>query len=76
MPLRFDVVPDVFELAVGVNKKCAADNAEKRAAEKFLHAARAIGFDRFQICVTEKIEIEFLLGFEACLSFDGVATHT
>jgi len=45
--LRFDVVPDVLELAVGADKKSASHDAEKRAAEKLLHAARAVGFDRF-----------------------------
>ena len=76
MALRFDVVPNMFEVTVGTNKKCAADDAEKRSAEEFLHAARAIGFDRFQIWITEKVEIEFLLGLETGLGFDGVAAHT
>ncbi len=76
MAFRFDVVPDVFELAVGADQKCAADDAEERAAEEFLHAARAVGFDRFEIGIAEEIEVEFLLGFEAGLGFDGVAAHT
>ena len=46
MALRLDVVPDVFELPVGADEESAADNAEKRVAEKFLHAARPVGFDR------------------------------
>jgi hypothetical protein len=71
-----DIVPDVFELAIRADQKGAADNAEKRAAEKFLHAARAEGFDRFQIEIAEEIEVEFLLGFESGLRFDGVAAHS
>ena len=76
MAFCFDVVPDVFELAICADEECAANNAEKRPAEEFLHAARAVGFDRFQIWITEKVEIEFLLGFEAGLGFDGVAAHS
>jgi hypothetical protein len=71
----FDVVPDVFELAIRADEKGTSHDAEKRFAEEFLHAARAVGFDRFQIWITEKVEIEFLLGFEAGLGFDGVAAH-
>ena len=75
MAFRFDVVPDVFEFAVGADEKGAADDAQERAAEESFHAARAVGFDRFEIGVAEKIEVEFLLGFEAGLGFDGVAAH-
>jgi hypothetical protein len=71
----FDVVPDVFEFSVRADEKRAANDAEKRFAEKFLHAARAIGFDRFQVRIAEEIEVEFLLGFEASLRFHGVAAH-
>jgi hypothetical protein len=73
--LRFDVIPDVFELAVRADQKGTADDSEERPSQESLHAARAVGFDSFQICVTEKIEIEFLLGFEAGLGFDSVAAH-
>jgi len=47
MAFGFDVVPDVFELAICADEECAANNAEKRPAEEFLHAARAVGFNRF-----------------------------
>lgn len=76
MPLGFDVVPDVFELAVQANEEGAADNAEKRAAKEFLHAPRAVGFDRFQVRIAEEIEVEFLFGFEGGLCFDRIAAHT
>ena len=75
MALRSDVVPNVFEVAVGADEKRAANNAEKRAAEEFLHAARAVGFDRFEIGIAEQIEVELLLGLEAGLRFEGVAAH-
>ena len=75
MALRSDIVPNVFEVAVGADKKGAANNAEKRTTEEFLHAARAVGFDRFEIGIAEEIEVELLLGFEAGLRFDGVAAH-
>jgi hypothetical protein len=71
----FYVVPNVFEFAVGANEKRTADDAEKRAAEKFFHAARAVGFNRLQIWIAKKIEVEFLFGFEGGLRFDGVAAH-
>lgn len=76
MAFCFDVVPDVFEFAVRADEKGAADNAEKRPAEEFLHAARAVGFDRFEIGIAEKIEVKFLLSFEAGLGFDGVTAHS
>jgi hypothetical protein len=72
---HFDVVPDVLEFAVGADEKGAADNAEERAAQEFFHAARAVGFDRFEIGVTEKIEVEFMFDFETGLGFHGVAAH-
>ena len=72
----FDVVPDLFEFAVSANEKSAANDSQERSAEKFLHAARAVSFDRFQIWIAEEIEVEFLLGFECGLRFDGVAAHT
>ena len=73
---HFDVVPDVFEFAVGADQKGAANDAQERAAEESFHAACAVGFDRFEIGVAEKIEIEFLLGFETGLGFHGIAAHT
>jgi len=71
----FDVIPNVFEFAVGADEKRAADDAEKRAAEEFFHAARAVGFNRLQIRIAEEIEVEFLLSFERGLRLDGVAAH-
>jgi hypothetical protein len=73
--LYFDAVPDAFQLAVGADEKCAADDAEKRAAEEFLHAARVVGFDCFEVGVAEEIEVQFLFGFEAGLGFHGIAAH-
>jgi len=73
--LRCHGVPDVFEPAIGADQEGASHNSEKRFAEKFLHAARAESFDGFQIRIAEKVEIEFLLGFEGGLGFDGVAAH-
>lgn len=75
MAFRRDGVPDVFELAVDADQESTSYNSEKRFAEKFLHAARAEGFDGFQIRIAEEIEVEFLLGFEGGLGFDGVAAH-
>ncbi len=76
MAFGFDVVPDVFELAVGSNEKSTANDSQERAAEEFLHAARAVGFDVFQIGIAEEIEVKFLFGFEGGLRFDGVAAHS
>jgi len=73
--LRFDVVPNVFELAVRADEERAPDNAKERTAKEFLHAARAVGFDSLQVRIAQEIEVEFLLGFEGGLSFDGVAAH-
>ena len=75
MALCFDVVPDVFEFAVGADEKRASYDAKERTAKKFLHAARAVGLDGLEIRIAEEIEVEFLLGFETCLGFDGVAAH-
>ena len=75
MAFRRDGVPDVFELAIGADQECASHNSEKRFAEKFLHAARAEGLDGFQIWIAKEIEVEFLLGFEGGLGFDGVTAH-
>lgn len=47
MALRPHVVPNMFEVTVGTDQKSTADNAEERPAEEFLHAARAVGFNRF-----------------------------
>jgi hypothetical protein len=54
---HFDVVPDVFEFAVGADEKGAADDAQERAAQESFHAARAVGFDRFQIGIAEEVEV-------------------
>ena len=75
MALRFDVVPNVFELAFRADEERAADNAEERTAKESLHAARAVGFDSLQIRIAQEIEVEFLVGFEGGLRFDGVAAH-
>ena len=75
MALCFDVVPDVFELAVCADEKGTADDAKERSAKEFLHAPRAVGFNRFQVRIAEEIEVEFLLGFEGSLCFDGIAAH-
>jgi hypothetical protein len=75
MTFSFDVVPDVLELAVRTDQERASHNSKKRFAEEFLHAARAVGFDRFEIRIAEEIEVEFLFGFEAGLGFDGVTAH-
>jgi hypothetical protein len=73
--LRFDVVPNVFELAFRADQEGAADNAKERTAQEFLHAARAVGFDSLEVRITQEIEVEFLAGFEGGLRFDGVAAH-
>jgi hypothetical protein len=70
-----DFIPDFFDFAVRADEERAADDAEERATEKFLHAARAVGFDRFQVGIAEKIEIEFVFGFKAGLRFNGIAAH-
>jgi len=54
---HFDAVPDAFEFAVGADQKGAADDAQERAAEESFHAARAVGFDRFEIGVAEEVEV-------------------
>lgn len=69
MAFHFDAVPDVFEFAIGADEKGAANDAQERAAQESFHAARTIGFDGFETKVAEKIEIEFLLGFETGLGF-------
>jgi hypothetical protein len=73
--LGFDIVPDVFELAVGTDKERTSHDAEKRFAEEFLHTAGAVGFDGLEIRIAKEIEIEFLFGFETGLGFNGVAAH-
>lgn len=75
MTFGFDVVPNVFELAVQTDQESASHNSKKRFAKEFLHAARAVGFNRFEIRIAEEIEVEFLFGFEAGLGFDGVTAH-
>lgn len=75
MAFGADFVPDFLQFAVGANEVRAADDAKERFAEEFLHAARAVGFDGFEVRITEKIEVELVLGFEAGLRFDGVAAH-
>jgi hypothetical protein len=73
--LRFDVVPNAFELAFLADEEGAADNAKERAAKEFLHATRAVGIDSLQIRIAQEIEVEFLFGFEGGLSLYGVAAH-
>ena len=75
MAFGFYLVPDFFDFALGADEKGAADDAEERAAEEFLHAARAVGFDGFQVGIGEEIEVEFEFGFEIGLGFHGIAAH-
>lgn len=70
-----DGVPDFFDFAFGIDKKAAANNAEERASEKLLHASRAVGLNRFQVGITEKVKIELVLGLEAGLGFNGIAAQ-
>jgi hypothetical protein len=73
--LRFDVVPDLLDFSIRTDEVRASNDAEERPAEECFHAARAVSFDRFQICIAEKVEIEFVLGLEAGLGLDRVAAH-
>ena len=72
MTLGADLVPDSFDLSVGTDEKRTAHDAEEGFAEEFFHAARAVGFNGLELGIAEKIEINFELGFEAGLSFDGI----
>ena len=75
MAFGADGIPDFLDFALGIDEEAAANDAEKRTAEELFHAARAVSFNRFQIRIAEKIEIEFVLGFEAGLGFYGIAAH-
>lgn len=75
MALGAGRIPDSLDFACGIDQETAANNAEKGFAEKFLHAARAVGFDRLQIGIAEQIEVEFLFGFEIGLGFNRVAAQ-
>ncbi|MGB7232332.1 MAG: hypothetical protein WBD19_11715 [Candidatus Acidiferrum sp.] len=73
MSFRAGGVPYSLELAVRANEKGTADDAKKRLAEEFFHAARAVCFDSFKFRIAEQIEVEFLLDLEDGLRFDGIA---
>ena len=75
MAFCFDVVPDALDFSIRTDKERASNDAEERAAEEFLHAARAVSFDRFQIGIAEEVEIELLLVLERGLSLHCVAAH-
>ena len=75
MAFRFDVVPDAFDFPIRTDEERASNDAEERTAEKCFHAARAVSFDRFQIGIAEKIEVEFKFRFERGLGFHRVAAH-
>jgi hypothetical protein len=75
MAFGADFIPVLFDFAVGADEEGAADDAKKRPAEKLLHAAHAVSFDGREFGIAEKVEVEFVFGFEAGLGFDRVAAH-
>jgi hypothetical protein len=71
--LRRDVVPDFVDLAVAADPERHAHDAEERFSEERFHPARAIGFDHVELRVGKQREIQFVLGLELRLCFDGIA---
>ena len=75
MAFGADFVPVFLYFAIRADEKCAAHDSQERFAEEFLHASHAIGFDSLEARITEKIEVQFVLGFECGLGFDRVAAR-
>lgn len=73
MAFGFHVVPDVLDFSVGADQERAAYNPQKRLAQEFLHAARAVGFYHLEIRIAEQGEIQFVFFFERGLRLYGIA---
>lgn len=73
MAFRRDVVPDFANLAILSDPKGHAHDAEESLAQERLHAAGAEGLDDMEFRIRKQREIQFVLGFEFCLGFDGIA---
>jgi len=73
---RGDFPPDFAEFPVGADPERRAHNAEERSSEETFHAARAVGFDDFEIRIGEQREIQIIFGLEFCLRFDRIAAAT
>jgi hypothetical protein len=61
---RSCILPDFFDFSVRANQAGTADNPQKILSQKTFHAARAVGFDHFEIRVAEEREVELVFGFE------------
>jgi hypothetical protein len=67
--------PDFFDFAGFADEEGAAHDAHEFAAHELLLLPGAEGLDGFVIGIAQQREIEFVLGFERRLGFDGIGAH-
>lgn len=75
MAFGLDGGPEGFDFAGLADEEGTADDAHKFAAHELFLLPSAEGGDGFVIGVAEQGEIEFLLGLERGLGFDGIGAH-
>jgi hypothetical protein len=65
-------VPHMLDFSFGTDPVGHAYDTEKRFSEETFHAARAIGFDDFEVRIGEQRKIQIVFGFEFRLRLNGV----
>lgn len=75
MAFGSDSGPEGFDFARSADEERAANNAHEFAAHELLFLPGAIGFDGFMVGIAEQREVQFELGLEQGLRFDGVGAH-
>jgi hypothetical protein len=72
MPLGACFVPHVLDFSFRTDPVGHAYDAEKRFSEETFHAARAIGFNGFEVRIGEQREIQIVFRLEFRLLLDGI----
>ncbi len=64
MTFRSRILPDFFDFSVRANQAGTADNPQKILSQKTFHAARAVGFNHFEIRIAEKWKVQLVFGLK------------
>ena len=67
MTRGFGLGPDLGDAPIPSDDKRAAHDAQKRFAEKLLHAPRVVGFDGLELRIAQQREVEVEFRGELCL---------
>jgi hypothetical protein len=75
VPLGRDLIPNLFDLAIGINQKSATHNSHERAAHEFLHAPGPVGLNGLVIGIAQERKVQLAFGLEIGKRFHGIRAH-